>query len=317
MNLLSIIKNKYRAFLLTGYEKFPELLSIELTTACNSSCIMCPRPSMKRRIAHMDEAIFRKVLDDCRKKPVKKINFFWFGDPFCNPKTPEFLRIARRALPGVRFYISTNAGLLDRSKTDLILKEGLLDVVNFDIDGAKKETHESIRRGVDFDLVVKNVRYFIDRRRQLGLKKPQVRVTMIRMAQNKDEVELFRRFWKPLADKVEINDYNTWMGTVEDRNTGPALKKSKTGGWHHPCIHAWNEMVVSADGTAGLCCLDFNLTAPLGRVLDRSIEEIWRGPELAAYREKLKALKYSGIPCCKHCNAHIYSDRLGWRWAWK
>lgn len=317
MNLLHIIKKYYRAFLLERYEKFPELISIELTTACNSSCIMCPRLSMKRGIAHIEEAVFRKVIDDCRGKPLKKINFFWFGDPSCNPRILEYLRVARRILPGVRFYISTNAGLLDKAKADAILKEGLLDVINFDIDGVKKETHEAIRRGVNFDSVLTNVRYFIDRRRELGLKKPQVRVTMIRMEQNKGEVEPFLRFWKPLADKVDINDYNTWMGTVEDRNTGSALEKSKTGTWRYPCIHAWNEMVVSFDGTAGLCCLDFNLTAPLGRVHDRSIEDIWHGPELTAYREKLKNLRHSEIPCCKHCNAYIYSDRSAWGWAWK
>ena len=54
-------------FLLKRHEKFPRLLSIELTTACNSSCIMCPRPRMKRRIAHMEDTGIGISLADLKK----------------------------------------------------------------------------------------------------------------------------------------------------------------------------------------------------------------------------------------------------------
>ena len=41
-------------------ERFPELLSIELSSVCNAKCIMCPHVSMDRRKQHMDMEILEK-----------------------------------------------------------------------------------------------------------------------------------------------------------------------------------------------------------------------------------------------------------------
>jgi len=313
---LGILSKLLRKYILFKRAKFPELLSIEVTTACNSKCIMCPRTKLTRKIQHLSIEIFNKIIDDCIGHNLKKINLFWFGDPLANPNIIEYLRIVRQKLPKVRLYISTNAGLLDAKKTDLILQENLLDVINFDVDGITKATYESIRIGVNFDEVMKNIHFFLKRKKELNKQKPQIRMTIINMKQTEKEINEFKNYWKKYVQKIDVNDYNTWTGTIEDNNVGEALAKSKNEKFTFPCIHPWQEMVVSSEGMAGLCCLDFDLTAPLGDVKNESIYEIWNGEKLKNYRNLILNLDYAKIPCCKDCNAYIYQNKSTWRYLW-
>ena len=94
---------------------------------------------------------------------MRKISLFWFGDSLTNPEFIDQVRMVRKALPGVILNLGTNAALLTEKRSDIILEEGLLDRINFDIDGITKKTYESIRVGLDFDVVMKNVCYFIDK----------------------------------------------------------------------------------------------------------------------------------------------------------
>lgn len=310
------IKKIFRNRLRRKYEYFPQLLSIEITSACNARCVMCPRDQLTRKIQHMSLEVFDKILSDCRNKPLKKINLFWFGDPLCNPNLIYCLEKIRKELPKVKVYISTNAELLGRDKTDEIIANNLVDVINFDIDGIKKETYEGIRVGVNFDRVVENVHYFIDKKKNERAGRPQTRVTIIKMSRTEKEINEFKNYWSRYADKVDVNDYNTWLGSKEDSNVGKALEKSQKGRFRYPCIHPWTELVVSADGIAGLCCLDYNLTARLGNAMEKSIGEIWKGKELNSYRQKMIDLEYEKIGCCRDCNAYIYQDDKTWAKLW-
>jgi radical SAM protein with 4Fe4S-binding SPASM domain len=292
-------------------------LSIELSNACNSNCIMCPRADLTRRIQHMPMEVLEKIISDCRKQPLRKINLFWFGDSLTNPKFIDQLRIIRKALPKATLNLSTNAELLTLRRSDLILNEDLLDRINFDIDGVTKKTYQSIRRGVNFDLVMKNVHYFIDKRNKLGKGKPRISVTIIKMTKTLSEIDDFKSYWKNHADKVEVNDYNTWLGSKPDFNVGNTLKRSREGGFDFPCIHPWNELVISADGKAGLCCLDYDLTAEVGDVTKEKIEDIWTGEKMAEYRNHIMKLDYHLIAPCRNCNSYIYQDKTWWAKLWR
>lgn len=265
----------------------------------------------------MPAEILEKIISDCRGKPLRKINLFWFGDSLTNPKFIDQLRTIRRALPEVTLNLSTNAELLTRERSDIILQEALLDRINFDIDGITKETYESIRRGVNFDIVMKNVHYFIDEKNKLKVRKPRISVTIIKMTKTLSEIEDFKNYWKSHVDKVEINDYNTWLGSKPDFNVGDTLEKSREGSFKYPCVHPWEELVVSADGKAGLCCLDYDLKAEVGDVTKQSIEEIWRGKQMTEYRNYIMKLNYHMIEPCKNCNNYIYQDKTLWAKLWK
>jgi len=202
--------------------------------------------------------------------------------------------------------------LLSEEVSRAIIDERLLDIINFDIDGMTRTTYESVRRNVDFETVMKNVHYFIDYRKAVKKKKPQIRVTIIKMQPTEKEIPDFTRYWSPLVDKVDVSDYNTWLGTKPDLNVGRSLEKSQKGSFDFACVHPWDELVIAADGKAGLCCLDYDLKAEVGDISRQSIKEIWQGEAINRYREAMLRGEYPSLPVCCHCNAHIYQkDRLG------
>jgi MoaA/NifB/PqqE/SkfB family radical SAM enzyme len=293
-------------------ERFPKMLSLELSSACNANCIMCPHGEMTRKKGNMSLETLNKIIKDCQGQPLKKINLFWFGDSFCNRNAVEYIRAARKGLPGVKLYISTNAGLLSKEISQTIIDEDLLDVINFDIDGIKKETYEGIRRNLNYEEVVENVEYFLRYKKEKGKTKPQTRVTIIKMVPTEGEIEEFIKKWKPLVDKVDVNDYNTWLGTQDDRNVGESRQRSLGGNFDFACLHPWDELVISAEGIAGLCCLDYDLKAVVGDISKESIKEIWQGEKMNNYRNKMLNLDYDSIDVCKTCNAYIYQENKSW-----
>ncbi len=293
-------------------EVFPRLLSIELSNLCNASCIMCPRDLLTRKIQNMTLETLRKITDSCRNEPVRKINLFWFGDSLCNKDFIAFVRHIRHELRSAKLYLSTNAGLLTEEISESIIDERLLDIINFDIDGATRATYESVRRKVDFDVVKKNVLYFIGCRKTAKKKRPQTRVTIIKMRPTEPELPAFTRYWSPLVDKVDISDYNTWLGTKPDWNVGRSLEKSRKGSFDFACIHPWDELVIAADGKAGLCCLDYDLKAEVGDIHLQSIKEIWQGKTINRYRGAMLRKEYQSLPVCAQCNAYIYQEKSRW-----
>ncbi len=260
----------------------------------------------------MPMEVLEKVVEDCKGKPLKKINLFWFGDSLCNKRIIECLQTVRKGLPRVKLNLSTNAGLLSEEKSRAMIDENLLDVINFDIDGITKETFEKVRQRLDFDQVVKNVRFFLEYKKQKNASKPETRITIINMQPTEKEIPAFLDYWKPLADKVEVNQYNTWLGTQEDRNVGKSLEESQSGKFTFACTHPWDELVIAADGKAGLCCLDYDLKAEVGDIGTQTVQEIWNSEQMNSYRNRMLNLDYNSIEVCKDCNAYIFQKNKFW-----
>lgn len=320
-NISRFFKNILFNIIRRHKEVFPKILSIEFTSACNAKCIMCPQPDMERKKENMSPEILDKIIQSCKGKPLKKINLFWMGDSTVDKKMIEKIRIIRKELPNVKLYLSTNAQLLGEERSRILLDEDLLDVVNFDIDGLTKSTFEGIRVRLDFDVVTTNVKYFLNYKKSLNKTKPETRVTIIDMKPTKDEVAAFVEHWSPLADKVDINHYNTWGGTQDELNYDDShkdskhqdkLKESQNEKFDFACTHPWEEMVIGADGRVGLCCLDHELSEQVGDVKSHTLQQIWQGEIINEYRSKQLKLDYQSIGSCKNCNAHTYQKNKLW-----
>lgn len=134
------------------------LVQLETSFACTLSCIMCPwhreRTSMKYggiMPRHVWGAL-RPHLDQ-----VASIDFSGGGEPLLQPSLAPWIGEARSH--GCQTGFLTNAVSLTPGKTDELLGAGL-DWICFSLDGADKETYESIRKGADFDQVCENIAGF-------------------------------------------------------------------------------------------------------------------------------------------------------------
>ena len=222
---------------------------------------------MTRPVKNMDFELYKKIIDDCGKAGVKIVQPFNFGEPLMHNRLGEFIRYANEHTKS-RIQISTNAALLTYEKAVELLDSGL-DRINIDIDGFTKDTFEKVRKNLDFDRVVENTEKFIELKKKLN-KHIFTTVSIINMDETSGEIAEFKRYWKPRVDRVLDVKYNTWTGSVENRNN--FINNSKR--FNCPCKMLWDQMVILQDGKVALCCLDYDGKVIVGDMKNENILNI-------------------------------------------
>ena len=85
-----------------------------------------------------------------------------------------------------------------------------------------------------------------------------------------------------------------------------------------PCAQLWKWMVVYWDGSSVLCCADMFSQTVVGDFKTNSITEVWNGPVMIKFREKMVERERFEIPICQDCDIHLswhnlndYYDKSG------
>ncbi|WP_308734733.1 radical SAM/SPASM domain-containing protein [Humidesulfovibrio sp.] len=277
---------------------FPKYFLLETFCGCNANCIMCGIDFSKKKRRPMDDALFERIITEIGlyRDHVEKVMLYLDGEPLLDAKLAERIRLTKAQ--GIKIAnIATNASLLDADRAEELIKAGL-DEVYITVESLNKDIYESIRRGLKFETVMKNVLGFITLRDRLN-PALRVRVQMIQQAANQDEPEAFTAFWKSKLsdiDQIAIQKAHNWASKVKGRNEAedPFINNV-------PCIALWGTFVVHVDGTAPLCCMDTDTRVPLGNVAEESIRDIWTGQRLEAIRQKHTSGTRADIPLCDGC----------------
>ena len=266
---------------------------------------------MTRPQGNMDKNLYEKILQEASEMSphLRLFQPFLFGEALLHPNFSEFILLARKRLPSAKIILSTNGGLLDNDKSEAIL-EARIDKLNVDMDGLSAATAQSIRRHIKLERVKENIERFLAlRSSKKG--KTKLRISIIRMSQNRHEIEDFTKYWKSIANQVQIVDFNNWHGFVQDNSVS-----TTSTAFDFPCRHPYEELAISWNGKASLCCLDFDLQHLVGNVNHQSIQSIWRSEELDRVRNLLERGAYSLLPICRQCNASKFQKTSLWRFLW-
>lgn len=79
--------------------RFPKLVRIETTNACNARCVICPHPDLQRPITHMDSALFERVIDECAAEGCRQVHLHNFGEPLMDQTIEECFYPRAAAFP--------------------------------------------------------------------------------------------------------------------------------------------------------------------------------------------------------------------------
>ncbi len=306
VRLVGPLRKPLREYILRKRLEFPKLISLELTNACNARCIMCPRAKLTRNIGNMGMDVVEKLCRDAYQKPLQKINLFGFGESLLHPQLMDIIKFLKNSLPDVELNLSTNGQLLDDELSSGLLVSGI-DKINIDIDGVTKQTYEKVRKQLNFETVINNIKNLIAARNRLH-SKVKISVTIIEMDLTKAEIKPFQRLWSGVADMVYVNHYNTWTGIFPDRNT----QKINTNRFIFPCKNPWREMIINYNGDIAFCCMDFNSTIVLGNIMEQTIEEIWHSEKMEKLRKLHLQGRYNEIPICRTCNEFVFQNNTFW-----
>ena len=128
-------------------------IQFEITTKCNLSCKMCPRPEFGGFVPNKDMSfeMYEKII---KQSPYLNTVYLWgVGEPFMNPDCMKMIKFAK--FYNLKVIINTNGTLLNSTISNELIKLGVDEII-FSIDGIGS-TFEKIRKGAKFDNVIHNI----------------------------------------------------------------------------------------------------------------------------------------------------------------
>ena len=293
--------------------EFPLNLDIESTSFCNLKCPMCYRTLVdfdskhSDRLGFMDLGLYKKIIDEGAKYGLYAIKLNYTGEPLLHKQLPEMIEYAKKnGVVDVQF--NTNGVLLRGDLAERVLDAGV-DRIIISFDSIKKERYEQIRVGAVFEEVVRNVEDFVSLRNKKGMKKPCVRISMVKMKENLDEVDEFYRFWKERVDLVTFVNYVNYLG--EDKEADKRyIAKIDNQDDDFICAQLWQRMFIIWDGTITPCCGDLDISLKLGNAKTDSIYNIWHSGEYQQMRKWHWEGNYRKMAICNKCTLPYTSKIL-------
>ncbi len=273
--------------------KHPFTVSVETTSACNASCIMCGHSQMKRPIGRMTWDLYQKIVDQCRGWPLESFYLSGYGEPLLDNELAAKIAYAReRGI--VNTAIVTNASLLTPQRAAQLAEAGLARI-HLSLDAASPDAYSRLRPGLDFGRVMANVESLLAKQQR-----PAVILQLVLVDQSPAEVrEVIRRF-RGRVQRLTVRQAQDWAGRVKISAASFSPHLVTTESWP-PCFYLWDQLNVYWDGTVPSCCLDYEAEQPLGNATGQSLEVIWQGPVLSGLREKHNAGLRSALPLCRRC----------------
>lgn len=278
---------KYKKY---NYKPAPDYIQIETDIICNANCDFCTQKKVTRRPTMMENAVWKKIIDDTRGLGVTYRPFL-LNEPFTDQRMLDICRYIKQDKTA-KLEFNTNGSLLTAEIANELLSIGV-EAVRFSIDGIIEKKYNERRKGLDFETVVKNTEYFCKKAKDHNT---YTEVRMIDFPDSKEEHEPFRKKWEALADKVLITSLYSypWEGQEE-----PIYK---------PCLKIRNEMFFYVDGRATLCCWDTSERALIGDIKEQKALDIWNGQVLKQYRDHLDNGGRDKILLCSRCDAYKNVD---------
>jgi MoaA/NifB/PqqE/SkfB family radical SAM enzyme len=264
--------------------RFPAVVRLETTNACNARCTICPHRDMRRPVTTMDDGLYARLIDQCAEARCREVHLHNFGEPMMDKRIED--RIAYAKQKGVRrVKIFCNGSLLNESRAKGLIEAGL-DEIKISLDGATREEFERIRTPLRFDAVVQNVVELV-RLRNAARSKMKIRVACC----STTDKESTMRMLEKTVDAFSFGKLHNWGG---QEAVAKRIRK--------PCSRLWRTFTVLADGGVSLCCLDYDGQQILGR-LDGggSIRDIWNGEPYREVRRAHREARQHDIPLCANC----------------
>lgn len=282
---------------------FPRNMMVELTNACNHTCIFCTSAHMTRKIGRINGDLMERLLVEGRGMGVEEVGFYTTGDPFVDKRLEQY--VARANELGYQYmYISTNGGLASPDRAKAAIDAGLTSI-KFSINAGSRETYNLIHGKDEWDKVLENLRFISEYRKTLG-RPLSLFVTSIVTKQSADEQDALRTAVGDLVDEISffpVHDQNgpmaqamAMLAPTPEQENAAAL----TGGG--ACMMVFNRLHVTFEGHVTLCCADYQNYLTVADLNDMSLQDAWLSETFRDIRRRHLEDKLEGTLCgsCLH-----------------
>ncbi len=283
---------------------FPKTILIETQFGCNAGCVFCQYPQVKDELprGRMTNAIFEKIAKECGGRGVERFILCLDNEPLMDATIAEKYAILKKYCPDSVLNLTTNASLLTPEKVEQLIGSGLIDELFLSINGESKEVYEKIMV-LPFEKVFKHLEYFCQWLREHPEIKQRlrVRVNTVKTKLVAPEIPAMTRRWEAEGFEMHVIDMDNRGDQLDMKDVGQEDMKPNT-----TCRRPFHTMVLTWEGQAVICCVDYKREVRLGNVHEQSVYEIWNGPWATQLRKEYLAQEFGNLPTCATCK--INSD---------
>lgn len=169
---LSAVSEKWKSIVeerQTRIVQGPERVNLAYDRTCNLSCPSCrvekyaADSATRERYTRLQENAILPML-----KTAKTVFITGSGDPFASKNFRQLMqRLDKDAYPDLRFIVMTNAMLLTPREWERFpALHGRVEQLSISIDAATAATHEALRRGARWDVMIENLEFAAELLRQ-------------------------------------------------------------------------------------------------------------------------------------------------------
>jgi radical SAM protein with 4Fe4S-binding SPASM domain len=297
--------------------------TVQVTKQCNLRCRSCKREYFTARSGgHTPREVLEAVID--ASESLAAVFIHADGEPLLNPFVPEMLTKLKERMPRYgRVGVLTNGMRLDQDTARDLVDRGL-GWLSVSIDGATKETMETIRRGSRFETIVKNVAFAVEYADRNSLEGVDFTIQFTTHPENVHEIPAMVR----LAGQLGVR--NLTIGHLLDYETGayqpqpkevfaPLIEQGKRIGLQEGVtlkVHRiepltarqcpyLDEAVISVSGDVSLCHYrkpgqPAEPSFSIGNLKEKSLQEIWDSASVRELRRRLLSADFPAHcePCC-------------------
>jgi len=246
----------------------------------------------------MDQALFEKIIEDCRAFPLAKIEPLLNGEPFVDPRIVERMAHIRRRLPDTVLHLVTNGNAMLPRKIDEVAEMGGVDRLIVSLNTLDPAVYRSVM-GLDLARTLQYLLYALEPKRRHRVAR-EVYVRMVRRPESTlEEQDRFLAFCRQHRVKPLIVGQHNYKGDVDSVLPVPA----------YPC-QMLDRVDILHDGRVALCCSDAEGKHSWGDVRTQSVLEVYRGEIARRYRDAHRSGNRRSIDPCDGCNL-VWPDLTG------
>jgi MoaA/NifB/PqqE/SkfB family radical SAM enzyme len=301
----------------------PRSIQIECTTRCNLKCTFCELSYWTEKPADLTLDNIQKMVEHLPK--LKRVDLTGIGESLMNRDFFTIVKFLKSR--GMYVTLNDNFTLMTEKAAQRIVELGI-DQIFLSLDGATKETYEQIRVGANFDKVISNTRRLLQTKREMGKKRPEVKINTVVCSINYHELPAIVELAHDIGiGMVQFVNAITFESTEHVATTGvqPEVQAifQKTLERAHQlgvlvkielfdklpvqqCDFPWKRNFVTYDGYVHPCCYTTQTgdrraqnRRSFGNLSKYSFEEIWNSDVYAAFRRKMRK---GVLPhACEHC----------------
>jgi MoaA/NifB/PqqE/SkfB family radical SAM enzyme len=250
----------------------------------------------------------KKLLDDIKKTDfpgsrVYMISFNGLGEPLLSPHLIESIRYAKKSFPFVGFV--TNGYRLDHKMTEDLLSVGV-DYISVSLNAVDPKVYSEFQGyglkdpGRAMNTVIENIKYFLQRRDELGLK-TEVRIPYCITKASKTHLKEFTDYWRKTGRELIIHT----IRLLEFEEAGKNVRYTR-------CEHLTENFLVFANGDVGFCCCNHTRAGIIGNIYKDELKTLFEGEEYRKIVEDNNKGDFSHLPpACRICENHRTDGFMG------